>query len=503
MNMLRNSCPRVFVWLLVLLPVLACGDDSRPKVRTAYGEVIGLIEDQSKHFRGIPYAQPPVGTLRWQPPREPEAWTQPRDATQFGPNCPQKSEIENTREDCLTLNVSTPIYAQADEKLPVLVWIHGGGLVAGSGSSSYTQGRLWNKEGIILVTINYRLGALGFFAHKALDSSHGANYGLMDMVAALKWVKGNIANFGGDPGRITIMGASAGGMAVQLLMVTPEASGLFNGGIAESGYGTWPKPRTKPAPPLAGSPSAEEIANTIVKRILGRDAESVTLEQLQQITPEQWVNSINGFHLPIVDGITLPEESAVLFSRGRQHPVTFISGGTSFDGSVFPYSGLSQEDVMSYFRDDLDEISKLYDLHDPEQKALGIKKLFGDMRYLIAARYMTQHMAKVQRPGYLYMFDYLPSEKRDALPGAPHVSEIDLLFNQDTNHAANLMRQYWINFIKTGNPNGPDLLGWPAYDEKDGKWMVFRDEPVSKSNVRKDKLDVLEELYLKRVNLLE
>ncbi len=495
-------------FLLVLVgcarsPAPFIDDPATPLASTQYGRLSGVIEADSKIFRGIPYAQPPVGDLRWQPPLQPEQWEGVRSASTFGFSCPQKQRLESTSEDCLTLNIATPLSATTTSKLPVLVWVHGGGFVGGSGSSDIYNADLWNANDIVLVTLNYRLGALGFFAHPALEDEHGANYGLMDMVAALEWVKANIEGFGGDSESVTVAGLSAGGMAVNLLMVAPQAKGLFKGAIAHSGYGTWPLPRTNSQSISADFSSAELLGQQIVERATLNLKTMVTRAELNAITAEQFTHAISGFHLPIVDGISLAEETAIMFARGQQHPVPFVSGGSSYDGSVFPYSGLTEQTVLSHVDERKGQIPDLWQSDYSISDELGFNRFFGDLRYLFSGSYSTRQMKHANQSGYLYMYDYVPVDKQGQWPGAPHGSELRGLFNDQSTEVAKTMRRYWVNFIKTGNPNGKGLSQWPAVSDEKPEWMVFSDRSAVEIGVRQKKMDFLELIYSERVNAID
>lgn len=506
--------PMRFILLIAALSVslLACANSSTPAndenplptVVTKFGQLSGVVEADSKVFRGIPYAQPPVGELRWQLPRQPTPWEGVRRAATFGSICPQKGASGTASEDCLTLNVAAPMAATSASKLPVLVWMHGGGFVSGSGSSDTYSAELWNANGIVLVTLNYRLGAMGFFAHPALDGENGVNYGLMDMVAALEWVQGNIEGFGGDTDRVTIGGLSAGAMAVNMLMVTPRAKGLFSGAIAHSGYGTWPLPRTQSKALSSEFSSAEFLAGKIVKRAMATESDNdVSRSELNAIGAEQFTNAIDGFHLPIVDGKTLSEESAILFARGQQRSVPFISGGSSYDGSVFPYAALSPESVLSLAGKQSNQVRDLWKSDYEISDSLGIRRFFGDMRYLFSGSYHTRQMIHVKQPGYLYLYDYVPPNKRGEWSGARHGSELYGLFNDITNEVAISMRRYWVNFIKTGNPNEKGQLIWPVVGDGHLEWMVFGDQGGVQKGVRQEKMDFLEAIYSERVSAIE
>lgn len=469
-------------------------------VKTQYGLLRGVHQNHSEMFRGIPYAQPPVGELRWHPPLPPKPWSNVRDATEYGPACPQPGVHKLEREDCLTLNIARPERQPAGiaaaGKKAVLVWIHGGGFISGTGSASFFDSTQWNANDIILVTLNYRLGPLGFFAHPAIDLSRGANFALMDMIAALQWVKRNIAAFGGDPERITIMGESAGGMAVHLLMAAPAAEGLFTGAIAQSGYATWPLPR------LATQNNAANAAETLSIDAVARagidNAESVDADTLRSLDADALVEHISGFQLPIVDGVSLPEEPGIIFARGLQHDVPFISGGNSFDGSVFPYSKIPAAEIRDKLGDAFAAASRLYQADFNHSENRGMERIFGDMRYVHAGYFTSLKMSQLPSAGYFYYFDVLPEDNQQNFPGAPHGFDVHFLFRSSA-PMATLMRRYWVNFIKTGNPNGSNLKTWPAMAEKSASAMVFRNTEYSVSPVLPEKLQLLNQIYLHRI----
>jgi para-nitrobenzyl esterase len=482
------------------------------RIVTASGEIIGVSDGEYWMFRGIPYAKPPVGDLRWRPPQDALPWQQALDVTRPGPHCPQTRYLETSSEDCLTLNVYAPA-PKPKGTLPVLVWIHGGGFRSGTGayysSSSVgdvaeeVRGTLWNRQGIIVVTLNYRLGALGYFAHEALDGSEGVNFGLLDIVAALRWVNRNIDSFGGDKNRVTIMGGSAGAMAVQTLMVMPQAHGLFSAAISQSGYGTTLLPRTKGVTELSGSPSAEEAARGIAERAMESPVDQVRPEDLRALTADQLVNAINGYHYPIVDGITLLEEPGVLFRQGKQHPVPYMSGGNTFDGSGYDDDvGLPPDELLEKTQPHTEAVKTLYGIEEVAAYPTEVKQLFGDMRYVSAARYTTQQMHRVDQPAYLYLFDYVPPAERDTLPGATHSWQKRPLFRDTSPPVINAMRQYIVNFTKTGDPNGNGVPEWPAVHADKMAWMVFGDEAQVEYRVWQEKLDLLQSIYKHRVSAL-
>ena len=507
-NSIRPLLIVSFLAFLSALPSAWASDtesQKSPRVETQEGMLEGRYINASQAFIGIPYAAPPMDERRWQPPQEIKPWKGLRAAKTFSPACPQPTmfdymipSYQAPSEDCLTLNISAPVGAK---DLPVLVMIHGGGFVSGSGEYLFALAPIINSEQVILVTFNYRLASLGFFAHPALNTQQGANFGLMDMIAALGWINRNIAAFGGDPQQVTAVGVSAGAMAVELLMSSPSAEGLIAGGIAQSGYGAWPRqPRTANVPPLANAPSAESIALEIGSRVTGKPADQVTREDLHAITPEQWAASVTGFHLPVVDGISLAEETAILFALGKQHSIPFISGGTSFDGSVFNISGVSRESLLSMTDGQIERMYKLWADDFAVSEDQGLARFFGDLRYVYAALNMTRSMKEVKQPSYLYMFEYVPPELKDKVPGAAHAADQEIMWSKFDLPIAAVMRSYWLNFVKTGNPNGEGLTEWPQANGSDtARWMVFAEDPVQRDDLHSEKMAFIDELWQARV----
>ncbi|MEM7220859.1 MAG: carboxylesterase family protein [Pseudomonadota bacterium] len=484
----------------------AAGADSQapgePLLQTRSGPIIGRSaavgpdSDRTlQTFFGIPYAAPPLGPARWAPPAKVQSWSQPRDAGAFGADCPQplQAGVEATHpqsEDCLTLNVWTP--AADGARRPVMVWIHGGGFRAGSGR---VDGARFAREGVVFVSLNYRLGALGFFAHPALDEPL-ANFGTQDMVAALKWVRRNITRFGGDPRNVTIFGVSAGGMAVNLLMVHPETRGLFQQAIAQSGYAAWPlrSSRYATAPRTLGmalgrQTSAETDAMALVRR--AGASRTASAAELRALSPAALIDALEGFQTPIVDGTSLPSEPATLFASGRQHAVPYITGGNSYEGSVMPYSGISLTAYEAAYGADIETAKALYAEDWAVSRELGLSRLFGDERYLLSARLLGGAMLS-RAPAWLYYIRFVPEVMADKLPGAVHGGDAFLLFRlgpeaageheQAAIELAERMRGYWLNFARTGDPNGasedasasgPQLLSWPGYEPGTDRWLVF------------------------------
>ena len=492
---------RVFLLLVVcvVLPAKAAS------VVLTQGVVVGSTIDNIHHFRGVPYARPPVGDLRWQLPVALPPSTKLHFADTFAPGCLQNPAYLKgapTSEDCLNLNVWSPDM-DPQARLPVMVWIHGGGFRVGS---NVINGEVFAELGVVFVSINYRLGSLGFFAHEALGQSV-ANFGLQDMELALTWIQENIDQFGGDRERVTIFGVSAGGQAVNLLMSSLSARNLFHGAIAQSGYGTWALPRTANAPAPAplnmsreAAASAEQIAIDLVDRITEAPQSA---EMMRSLDGMSLVNAGVGFQLPIVDGISLREEPGLLFMRGEQNPVPYISGGNSLEGSVQVASGISDEHFSMMIGDHLDVARTLYP-DDPED--IWLTRMFGDNRYLLSARMLTEAMAKVSMPSWRYYNDYL-SPDQVGQPGTQHGFDARYLFgghlypDRATKALAKNLRRYWVNFSRTGNPNDPSSPVWRAVDNESDNWLLLDNEGIkSRQRVIGDKLGLLERLYRLRVS---
>lgn len=475
-------------------------------VATSLGFVEGLTEQNITVFKGIPYAQPPIGPLRWQPPRPASVRAGVQKAFSYGPRCMQRTFGENppvVSEDCLTLNVWSQ---QAKSvKQPVMVWIHGGGFRSGSGE---IPGEVMARHGVVVVSFNYRLGPIGFFAHPALASAP-ASFGLLDMVMALQWVQANISQFGGDPDNVTIFGVSAGAMAVNMLMVSASAKGLFHKAIAQSGYGTWALPRTRNASTsatlgmdLKPPPSAEELSIGIVEKV---DATAVTEAQLRALDGSALMHALSGFQLPIVDGVSLVGEPAVLARQGKQHDVPFIMGGSSFEGTVQPASGISLEEFETFHENDWSTAQKVYADEFAVSEEFGLKKMFGDNRYVLAARTMVRSMAEKANSAWIYYVNFVPESRAKEWPGTPHGVDGYYLWSGESAgdpQLASLSRRlqdYWINFARTGNPNSASLLRWPAYQSNLDQWLVFDVEDEVRTGVIASKIDFLEAHYLKRI----
>jgi len=471
-----------------------------PIAMTKQGKYEGLEIDGVNSFLGIPFAASTAGVNRWQEPAPLPAHEGVEQATAIGPACLQTNAKRATSEDCLSLNVWTPDLDGA--KRPVMVWIHGGGLRAGSNDipGQVLANSTQQENPAVVVAINYRLGPLGFLSHRSLKTKH-ANFGLLDMVAALEWVQANIADFGGDPNNVTIFGVSAGGMAVNMLMTSPLSEGLFHKAIAQSGYGTWPLAHTRHAkrPPAlnldgAYQNSAERQGADLVKPIIGRKQ---SRKKLLALPGQQLVDVLHGFQLPFVDGQSLKAEPGIRFLQNKQHKVPYITGGVSNEGSVIGLRKLYERD---FFRDD----------------NAGWSRVFGDTRYLLSARVLGESMAAKQPDTWLYYIDFIPESFKSKWIGTPHGMDGWLLFNgqasdePDIKDLTGQLHSYWLNFAHTGNPNSTSgaetpedgaqpLPPWPAYSADDKQWLVLSANTKAKPDVIGPKLDVLTRRYQLRI----
>jgi para-nitrobenzyl esterase len=505
-------------------------DSTITVIRVSDGALKGSTKNGVSSFKGIPYAAAPVGANRWRSPQGVVSWKKERDATQFAADCAQMgwprngTEIsKSSSEDCLFLNIWKPADARPGSKLPVMVWIHGGGFVAGSGRQQEASGASFSKQGVILVSINYRLGRLGFFAFPALSEENPAdlkgNYGYMDQIAALKWVKHNIAAFGGDAGNVTIFGQSAGGVSVQSLLTIPSAKGLFHKAIIESGGGRdgvlTGRPINKENANRYYPVSAETIGVNFAKKhhIEGTGAEA--LQKLRALSVSEIVDGgqetdgpggVPIYSGPILDGKLVTETAQSAYNAGRIPKVPIMIGSTSAEVPAGFVNARSKEELLNLFGDLKSEAAAAY---DPEGKAPFEQMLTlvnTDKVWAEPARFTARVYIETKVPAYVYLFSYVsPPMQQYMRYGAGHASEIPYVFgNPGGRNAAavpardlelaKIMNTYWANFAKTGNPNGSGLPAWPKYDPKTNELMEFRTDgsAVAEPDPKKARLDVIE-----------
>jgi para-nitrobenzyl esterase len=499
-----------------------------PVIKTLSGDVRGATVDGISSFKGIPYAAPPVGEWRWRPPQPVKKWKGVRDTNKFCSDCAQMgfprgagdSISKNSSEDCLFLNIWTPAGTAKNAKLPVMVWIHGGAFVFGSGAMRDFSGSSFTDKGVILVSINYRLGRLGFFAFPALSNEHPeeskGNYAYMDQIAALKWVKENIASFGGNPGNVTIFGESAGGVSVHSLITIPSAEGLFKKAISESGGGRdgvlTGRPINKENADSYYPVSAETIGVNFAKKhgIEGTDA--AALAKLRELTVAQIIDGgqeSNGpsgpatYPGPILDGKLVVETAQSAYNAGRQAKVSLIIGSNSAEVPAGFVNARSKEDLLKLFGNMQNEAATVYDTTN-FPKMLSMVNT--DKVWAEPARFTASAFAAKGSPAYIYLFSYVsPSMQQMMRFGAGHASEIAYVFDNLTSRngapiadkdkeVAKMMNMYWTNFAKTGNPNGSGLPNWPVFNSSKDEIIEFQADGTAngKPDPKKARLDLIE-----------
>ncbi len=433
------------------------------QVTTDSGTFIGATVDSIASFKGIPFAAPPVGALRWSAPAPVLPSIPPRAATTYGPDCMQnplpgiKRGERPMSEDCLTLNVWTPKPAKA-AKLPVMVWIHGGGFVGGSGTLTETDGAALAKRDVVIVSFNYRLGRFGFFAHPALEG--GGNWGLMDQIAALQWVQRNIAAFGGDPAKVTIFGESAGGESVSRLMASPAAKGLFARSIVASGGGrdSWPTLAEAQAKGAAFG-TKSKAADAAALRAL--PAEKV-LGDITLLNKED-----DRYSGPITDGTIVAGDTDAIFAAGGQAKIPVIIGSNDDELGFVPalFRKMVNDPALAKLGGRADAVRAAYGDEGEANRRVGADVMFTEPALALGMR-----QARVAAT-FLYRFGYVAEAKRKDGQGAVHATDVAFQFGNlpadatpADRAAARQLGDYWTNFAKTGDPNGSGLPIWSRLD---------------------------------------
>lgn len=558
---------RVTVALTVLsLCLLVYGNaaaEPGPIVAVEGGEIQGAFEagGGGAVFKGIPYAAPPVGELRWKPPQPVTHWEETRDATRFASICPQGDDNENDffgrmidgqgmgwfrkalfrlavgfsakevqSEDCLYLNVRTANLGGAETQ-PVMVWIHGGGHQTGSGSIDFYQSDALTQRGIVLVNFNYRLGLIGYYAHPSLsaESEHGVsgNYGTLDQIAALQWVRDNIAAFGGDPSKVTIFGESAGGESVAHMLTSPLARGLAHRAIMQSG--STGELLIHLERPVMDFMSAEAAGEAFAKKVVG-DAHD-PIEGLRAMSADQLYSALREFpefdtySYPIIDGYVLRKSVIEAFLDGDQAPVPLLVGSNSDEGSILYSLGddalygsspgpETSEAYREYLREslgaDAEKILELYPVTDDASVFDGASAVYGDSRLGTTARFYARQMANLGQPAYLYFFTRVPPSPGQTA-GAFHAAEIVFVFGKSvslfpTNEQDQIITQamgdYWTQFAKTGDPNIEGQPSWPAFSREEQRNMVFGPKIEAAPVDRAEAYDVFERHWMQLIKAL-
>ncbi|MBF9149419.1 carboxylesterase/lipase family protein [Novosphingobium jiangmenense] len=488
-----------------------------PEATTVAGKVAGTREGAVDVFRGIPFAAPPLGQNRWRSPQPVAPWPGVRDAGAFGHDCMQnpspadEAPLRTTPdEDCLYLNIWKPAAAKADARLPVLVWIYGGAFIHGGTSPAIYDGSAFARAGVVFASFNYRVGRFGFFSHPALGAEAGkpvGNFAMEDQVAALNWIKTNIAQFGGDPARVTIIGESAGGTSVINLMTMPSARGLFHGAIAMSGGG-------RSLLPTASIETGEQVGVDFAAKHGIADKGAAGLAAMRAL-PAATVQGSNlfadRFARPstyvggfVAEGSVITDLSDRLMDKGQIAPVPLMIGMTSADAGIT--FAQDKEALFASFGAQGPALRKAYDPDGTAAFAGVSRALTGDQYMGEPARFVARHAVAAGRKAYVYRFGYVAQAKRaEWKSGAPHATDIAYFFNtvdarygpattaQDRKAAA-LAHAYVVNFVKSGNPNGKSLPAWPTYDRKSEALLQHNPDATATASPDpyKAKLDLIE-----------
>jgi para-nitrobenzyl esterase len=489
--------------ICVAVPVMA----QISTARITGGMIEGVVKEGVASFKGIPFAAPPVGELRWRSPQPVKPWVGVKKADEFGPGPMQDAAFgamlggpQKISEDCLYLNVWTGA-KKVGEKRPVMVWIYGGGFGIGMTSTPTYDGANLARKGVVLVSVTYRVGPMGFLAHPELSKESGkgsGSYGIQDQIAGLKWVKQNIANFGGDPLNVTIFGESAGGISVSMLTASPMAKGLFQRAISESGGNM--------TPPRATLKAAEEQGKVYLSKLGANDikrARALSAEAIQKETKGM------GSFWPVADGETIAIDQYAVFEAGKFNDTPILIGTNSDEGGLFvtqPMTGAAFEQMMrTRFGSGADAILKAYPHATDAEASRSARDIFRESTFA----WPTWAWAKLQarngkNKAFVYYFDHRTPTSPE---GANHASEISYVFGNlggmggsngpEDKVLSELISSYWVNFAKNGNPNGPNLPIWSSFDEKEQKTMFFDKNPGIRMHPNLDKIMAFDAYYAK------
>ena len=500
--MLRSA--KILILLAALMPVAAVAAPA--PVAVPGGNVQGVVADDVLHYLGIPFAAPPVGDLRWRAPQPPTRWAGMLVADKLGHDCMQnplpgsygRFPEPPRSEDCLYLNIWEPASAAPGAKLPVMVWIYGGGFQIGSSAIPLYDGTHFAQDGVMLVSFNYRLNKFGFFAHPALtkedpDAPLG-NYAVLDQIAALKWVRANIAKFGGDPANVTVFGESAGAMSVEYLMASPLAAGLFDKAIVESGFGRFH---------LQSFAEAEGKGKTAAEGwgVKGDDTASLRAVPAAAVLGDTTMDH-NGFW-PMIDGKIIPAQTIDAFESGKIAHVPFIVGSNSYEIGLFPMmaKGMSQR-----FAAEWPKARTLFDgfgRHDP---VILETQVATDLILTEPTREVARAAVRAGLPTWVYYYSYVNPSLRARYPGAPHFFEVPAVFGTmnlieplpgpETPKVVEAMNSRWADFAKTGKPGQ-----WPEFSAGNEEWLDFSgDGAIPRKDLLKARLDFVEHLPPPKIN---
>lgn len=495
--MIQRFCTCILS-LILLLPSALWATQPAPRVQVSGGVLIGMQEDGVQRFAGIPFAQPPVGDLRWRAPRAPAAWEGERDARSYAAACPQAEDRiygltpPLRAEDCLYLNVWAP--APAATLRPVMVWLHGGAHRMGAGSIPFYEGGSLARRGAVVVTLNYRLGYLGFFSHPALSAEdEGGNLGLMDQIAALQWVRDNIRAFGGDPEQVTVFGESAGGADVLYLMGSQRAQGLFQRAIVQSGGG-WNRPLTPEA-------MQKNIRANLKQAGVASEADAASLRALpaETLLAAQAINRDLGFG-PFLDGKTVTEAPSKAFAEGRAARIPLIIGSNDWEASL---QGFQKKSWLTRTLPYFPPVMRWYEGLDAQQRSA---RLFTDVIFAAPARWLAARHA-AHAPTWLYSFRYVTSGNRAKLPGAAHAAEIAYVFDtlgatpksaanadDEDRRMAAALSDCWLAFARSGKPEC-GLAAWPAYSAEQDQLLLMDRSPRALKTPDAEALDGVVEWF--------
>jgi para-nitrobenzyl esterase len=503
---MQIGCALAVVLVAVVSPLASYGASPALQVKIETGTVEGKASGSVRAFLGIPYATPPVGDLRWKPPAPAAKWTEVRSATEFGSRCMQGRIYSDMvfrdpgiSEDCLSLNVWTSA-PSAEAKLPVMVWIHGGGFIAGASSEPRQDGEALARRGVVVVSMNYRLSIFGFLVLPELAAESGrkaaGNYGLLDQVAALEWVHRNIAAFGGDPANVTIFGESAGSFSVSALMASPAAKGLFHKAIGESGAAFFSSGLAFEPLGVRSRKDSDFVRSSLGVQSL-KELRALPAQKILDASLQEEGHGHPRFS-PDLDGYFLPKPVPAIFAARRQSDVPLLAGWNHDEGTVEavdpPQPAGAQLKVLAEkeFGARANEFLRFYPA-DTEAAALRSLQDFTGDRFIAYStwKWLEAQASSGRQPTYRYRFDLaLPQPAGAPDRGAYHSAEIEYVFGTldskagmpwraEDRRLSELMQNYWTNFARNADPNGPGLPPWPAYGARGG-WEVMYLSPQSK-----------------------